>query len=134
MPAEDVQKKLEDILAVFSRSENNELAHINQFRIICMRTEGSKANAYARIWNLPKIWQVALSVGAFYIIEVVSPHYDKLPEEEKTKVLIHELLHIPKNFSGALRPHNGRIKIDRRNVERLYKIYCKQKSKEGEVR
>ncbi|MEM4554310.1 MAG: putative metallopeptidase [Candidatus Anstonellaceae archaeon] len=127
--APDVQQKVEKLISVFSSSAfAPEFSHINQFRIICMRSKGAKANAYARIWNLPAIWQKALSIGAFYIIEVISHHYDSLSEEQKEKVLLHELMHIPKTFSGALRPHNGKVKIDSRTVDKLHRIYLKEKA------
>jgi predicted metallopeptidase len=115
--APDVERKVSEIVGVLS------YGHVNEFRIICMRSRNATARAYARIWNLPDIWQKALSVGAFYIIEVLSQHYDKLSEEGKEKVIIHELLHIPKTFSGALRPHGGRVKINSRTVGTLHKIY-----------
>jgi len=119
--APDVDEKVKEIVSVLS------YGHINEFRLICMRSHNTSANAYARIWNLPDIWQKALSVGTFYIIEVVSQHYDKLPQEEKEKVLIHELLHIPKTFSGALRPHEGHVKINHKTVGQLHKIYVERK-------
>ena len=123
--APDVERKVNEIVDVLS------YGHINEFRIICMRSKNATARAYARIWNLPDIWQKALSVGTFYIIEVLSQHYDDLSEEEKEKVIIHELLHVPKTFSGALRPHGGKVKINNRTVGELYKIY-KQRKKELE--
>ena len=120
--APDVQERIEDIV------ETLQLGHINQFRLICMRSHNSKANAYARIWNLPDIWQKALSVSAFYIIEVLSESYDPLPEQEKTKVLIHELMHVPKTFSGALMPHRHvGGNIDKKTVEKIYKKYAEAK-------
>lgn len=119
--APDVEKKVGEIVDALS------YGHVNEFRLICMRSRNTTANAYARIWNLPDIWQKALSVGTFYIIEVVSQHYDKLGEEEKEKVLIHELLHIPKTFSGALRPHGGVVKINARAVGQLHKMYVERK-------
>jgi predicted metallopeptidase len=119
--APDVEKRVSEIVDVLS------YGHINEFRIICMRSHNATAHAYARIWNLPDIWQKALSVGTFYIIEVLSQHFDPLSEEEKEKVLIHELLHIPKTFSGALRPHGGKVKINNRTVGELYKIYKERK-------
>lgn len=99
-----------------------ELPHINADRIFCFKTRGSKSRAYARIWSFPKIFQKALNVEAAYVIEAISERFNKLSTEQKTKVLIHELLHIPKNFSGALLPHKyGRKRIGR-EVERLYKM------------
>lgn len=121
--APDVEGKVKEIVSALS------YGHINEFRLICMRSHNATANAYARIWNLPDIWQKALSVGTFYIIEVVSQHYDGLGEEEKEKVLIHELLHIPKTFSGALRPHGGQVKINARTVGQLYKLYKERKGR-----
>ncbi len=123
--APDVERKVSEIVDVLS------YGHVNEFRIICMRSRNATARAYARIWNLPDIWQKALSVGAFYIIEVLTQHYDSLNEEEKEKVIIHELLHIPKTFSGALRPHRGKVKINSKTVGMLHKIY-KERKKELE--
>lgn len=74
-------------------------------RIYCFRSKNSKARAYARIWGLGRIWQMAMNLKPSYIIEVISEKYDNLGEREKNKVLIHELVHIPKNFSGSLIPH-----------------------------
>jgi len=120
--APDVEAKVKEIVDALS------YGHINEFRIICMRSRNATARAYARIWNLPDIWQKALSVGTFYIIEVLTQHYDKLSEEEKEKVLIHELLHIPKTFSGALRPHHGmHVKINAKTVNELHRIYKERK-------
>ncbi len=116
--APDVQVMLDDILARTS------LRHVISPRIICMRSFGARANAYARIWSLPAIWREALEINPFYVIEVLSENYDPLPEERKKRVLIHELLHIPKRFSGGLVPHThpgGRI--DARSVEKIYKEY-----------
>jgi len=119
--APDVEKMVSDIVDTLS------YGHINEFRIICMRSRNATASAYARIWNLPDIWQKALGVGTFYIIEVLTQHYDPLQQEKKEKVLIHELLHIPKTFSGALRPHGGKVKINEQTVGKLHKLYKERK-------
>ena len=74
-------------------------------RLFFYRSVGSKSRAYARTWGLPKIWQSALKVEPGYIIEVISHYFDKLSAKDQDKVLLHEIGHIPKNFSGALLPH-----------------------------
>lgn len=119
--ASDVKKSIEHILAVI------DLPHIDTKRIYCYRTEGSKSRSYARIWTFPKIFQHALKIEASYVIEVLAKYYDKLDEDEKKKVLIHELLHIPKNFSGALLPHTGRGRHLGSEVNRLFKEYLNNK-------
>lgn len=102
-----------------------EFAHIKTSRIYAYRTQGSKARAYARTWMMPKIFQQALGIGPAYVIEVLSKYYDKLSEDEKSKVLIHELLHIPKNFSGALLSHRGRFRHIGHDANALFKQYKK---------
>ncbi len=84
------------------------LDYISHKRIFCFRSFGSKSNAIARIWALPKIWQKALNVKPGYCIEVISEKFDKMNNQEKEEVLIHELKHIPKNFSGTLLGHKKR--------------------------
>lgn len=83
---------------------------VNLSRIFTFRSKNAKTRAYARIWGLSRIWQKALKVDPAYILEVISEKYDKLSDHEKNKVLLHELAHIPKNFSGALVPHIRRGK------------------------
>lgn len=79
-------------------------------RLFFYRSTGSKARAYARTWGLPALWQHALKVEPGYIIEVISSYFDKLSPRDQDKVILHELTHIPKNFSGALVPHTHRKK------------------------
>jgi predicted metallopeptidase len=117
--ADDVRNDLTDIV------KHIELPHINLKRIYCYRTKGSKTRAYARTWAFPKIFQRALSIEPAYVIEVLSQHYDKLDDDKKKKVLIHELLHIPKNFSGALLPHNTRSRNINSLANQLFKEYKK---------
>lgn len=98
-------------------------SHIDAQRIFVFRSYGSKTRAQARIWSLPKIWQQALKQKPAYCLEVISEKFVKLNHENQQKVLIHELLHIPKNFSGALLAHRrrGRI-INQSLVESFFKI------------
>jgi len=98
-------------------------SHIDPSRIFCFRTVGSKSRSYARIWSMPKIFQRALNIKPAYVIEVLSKYYDKLDQDSKKKVLIHELLHIPRNFSGALLPHRSRHRHLQSEVNKLFKEY-----------
>ena len=100
--------------------------HIVPQFVYCYRSEGSRSKrSIARIYGLGKIWQAALRKPPTYIIEVISEQYDNMSGEEKEKTLIHELLHIPKGFSGGLRPHKGYI--DRNLVEKLHKTLLKNR-------
>ena len=122
----DVQLMLDELL------ERLQMDHVIGPRIICMRSTGAQVNAYARIWSLPEIWRNALEINPFYVIEVVSQHYDKLNEEKKKKILIHELLHIPKKFTGGLVPHKNRgRKIDDKLVEEIYQKYLATQNPPG---
>lgn len=113
--APDIEKVIRRLVADLNFS------HVLARRVVGFRSRGATARAYARIWSFPRIWQLALGLEPHYVIEVLSEHFDQLPEQEKTKVLIHELLHIPKTFSGSLVPHRNRGRsISRRNVEQLY--------------
>ena len=118
--AKEVKADIEEILKIL------DLPHINTSRIYCFRTHGSKSRAYARIWAMPKIFQRALKIRPAYVIEVLSKYYDKLDDDSKKKVLIHELLHIPRNFSGALLPHRTRHRHLQSQVNDLFKEYKKK--------
>ena len=114
-PAPDIHERLRVLV------HRLEMKHIDAERIKGFRSKGSKARAYARIWSLPRVWQKALGVRPHYVIEVLSEHFDKQSNQEQTKTLIHELLHIPKTFSGATKPHACfDERIDKRTVDRYY--------------
>jgi predicted metallopeptidase len=98
--------------------------HIAKTRVYCYRSYGSKAsNTIARVHSLPKIWQQALSEPAYYAVEVLAEQYDDLPNDEKEKTLIHELLHIPRSFGGGFRHHKDWVTT--RRVEELHKTLRK---------
>lgn len=99
-----------------------ELTYIDPAYVYCFRSKGSKSRrVVARIHSLGRLWQLALSAHAQYLIEVISERFDKLAYADKEMVLIHELLHIPKGFSGGFRPHKGYI--NNKKIVRLHKIY-----------
>lgn len=116
VPAEDVREMVTELV------HKLEFEHVRLPNIFCVRSRGSRTRAYARIWGLSRIFQVTAGFAPTYVIEVLSQHFDKLPLAEKQKVIIHELLHIPKTFSGALLSHKGRYHaVDHHTVERLFK-------------
>lgn len=93
-------------------------------RVFTYRSTNAKTRAYARIWGLSRIWQQALKIKPAYILEVISEKYDRLSNLEKSKILLHEVAHIPKNFSGALVPHTKRRKGNFRDkLKLLYEVY-----------
>jgi len=98
--------------------------HVDASRIFCVRGYGSTSEAWARIWGLPSLWQQVLEIGPAYVVEIIEPEFSRLPEDEQDRILIHELLHIPRTFSGAIRPHRTpTFRINRRTVERFYQEY-----------
>ena len=120
--APELQKRVEKL------SHSLGFSHINPKRIIVFRSYGSVSRARARIWSLPRIWQQALHVPPHYCLEVLAEKFDHLSLADQDRILIHELLHIPKTFSGALLPHRGRKRrIDNQAVEKLYQSLKKGK-------
>lgn len=115
--AKEIQQSIKEIISIL------DFLYIDASRIFCFRTQGSKSRSYARIWSMPKIFQKALNIKPAYVIEVLSKYFDKLDDDEKKKVLIHELLHIPKNFSGSLLPHRSRNRHLGTLVNKLFREY-----------
>ena len=119
--APDVKKLVDEI------AEELDFFHVVPQFVYCYRSNGSQSSrVIARIHGLGRIWQEALRKPPIYVVEVLSEHYDKLSQEEKEKTMIHELLHIPKGFSGGFRPHKGYI--DRNMVEELHLLLQKRRS------
>jgi predicted metallopeptidase len=111
--APDIKENLQHII------QSLQFDHIKLDDVHCFRSHNSGSRrTVARCHALSKVWQSALNTRAAYIIEVLAERYDKLSDEEKIKVLIHELLHIPKSFGGGFRHHDF---VCRRNVELLYR-------------
>ena len=99
-----------------------DLKFMKKENIHCIRSLDAKTRAYARIWGMSRLFKEVAGLEPHYIIEVISKKFDKLPEREKIKTLIHELMHIPKTFSGALLSHRGpHHQINDREVEKIMK-------------
>lgn len=93
---------------------------MNPKNIHCIRSFDAKTRAYARIWGMAKLFKEVAGIEPHYIIEVNAKRFDKLNDREQLKTLIHELMHIPKTFSGALLPHRGRYhEINDCEVEKI---------------
>ena len=99
-----------------------QMNYLDLERVKCVRSTGSGAKyTLARCHALPRIMQKALCMDAHYVIEVISEQFDSLSEDEQTKTLIHELMHIPAAFGGGFRHH--RPFVNRRSVDAMYKKY-----------
>lgn len=83
------------------------MPNVEPLRVFCFESVGSSSRAIARIWSLPRIWQQALNTPAGYCLEIISEKFNRMSPSEQEKVLIHELLHIPKSFSGSLVAHRN---------------------------
>ena len=96
--------------------------HIKVDQIHCIRSFDAKTRAYARIWGMSRLFNEVAGLKPNYIIEVINQRFEKLTPREKIKTLIHELMHIPKTFSGALLSHRGpHHEINDREVEIILK-------------
>ena len=116
LPAPEIKQKIELLVQKLN------FQHIKTSQIHCIRSFDAKTRAYARIWGMSRLFTEVAGIPAQYIIEVIAKRFDKLPEREQIKTLIHELMHIPKTFSGALLSHRGRYhRINDREVEKILK-------------
>lgn len=116
--AEDIGFRVKEILRKLK------LTHIDEARLICLRSKGSGSRrVIARCHGLSRIMQLALNEKPHYVIEVLSERFDKLSKEDQTKVLIHEILHIPRSFGGGFRAHKPFV--TRAKVQKLYDKFMK---------
>ena len=116
--APDIEKYAREIVAKL------DMRHIDLDKVGFVRSYGSRSNAIARCHGLSKAFQKAFYMQPLYVIEVISERFDKLSEKEKIKVVIHELLHIPKSFGGGFRHHDY---VNDNLVDKLYRKYIDKK-------
>ncbi|MFA4952849.1 MAG: putative metallopeptidase [Candidatus Pacearchaeota archaeon] len=120
--ASDLQEKADEISKVL-------FPHVNIQRVRCFRSYGtSSRGTIARCHALGKLMQKALGIKAVYVLEFLHERFDKMSEEEKMKVIIHELMHIPFTFGGGFKHHDH---VTDRNVNKMYQTYLNYK-KNGE--
>ncbi|MFN3621739.1 MAG: putative metallopeptidase [Nitrososphaerales archaeon] len=114
--ADDVKKVAESIINVLG------LEYIDISRLGFVRSRGSRSRqVIARIHAIGRAWEVGFNIRPMYLIEVISERFDRLPQQEKERVIIHELLHIPKGLSGGFVPH--RRGVNQRKVEEMHIKY-----------
>jgi predicted metallopeptidase len=98
--------------------------HIDLDRVECLRSFGSSTKrTIARCHTIGKVMQKGMKVGAFYTIEFLEK-FDKLNKDQQDKVIIHELLHIPKTFGGGFRQHDF---VCEENIDKLHRNFQLQK-------
>jgi predicted metallopeptidase len=116
--AGDIDSRVKEILRKLK------MTHIDETRLICLRSKGSASRrVIARCHGLSRIMQLALDTQPHYVIEVLSEKFDQLSKEDQTKVLIHEILHIPHSFGGGFRAHKPFV--TRAKVQRMYQEFMK---------
>jgi len=114
--AKDVKEKVNKLI------KKLEMDYIDEKRIYCIRSFDAKTRAIARIWGMSRLFNEVCGIKPCYIIEVNAKRFDKLSKRDQIKTLIHELLHIPKTFSGALLSHKGRYhRINDKVIENILK-------------
>lgn len=117
--AEDLQQQAEEISKML-------FPHVDLNNMKCYRSYGtSSRGTIARCHALNKIMQKAIGIKAVYVLEFLTERFEKLSEEDKLKVIIHELMHIPKTFGGGFVHHDV---VTERNVNHCYAEYKKIKN------
>jgi predicted metallopeptidase len=117
--ADDIQRLLVDIVRTLN------LGYIDLDKVVCLRSYGSSARrVIARCHGMSKVLQIAMQIKAFYVLEFISERFDKLDDKEQEETIIHELMHIPKNFGGGFRHHDH---VSEENVKLMLERYRKAK-------
>jgi predicted metallopeptidase len=112
--AADLQHRMGEIVRLLA------MEHIDIARVKCFRSKGSSTRrTLARCHTVGKLMQQAAGIKAHYAIEFLEK-FEKLKKEEQDKVIIHELMHIPKTFGGGFRQHDF---VCEQNVEKYYERF-----------
>ncbi len=116
--APDIEKRAREIVARLGWE------WIDLDNVAFIRSYGSASRGtIARCHALGKAMQIGMNRDTgFYLIEVISKRFDKMPYDEQTKVIIHELMHIPKTFGGGFKHHNV---VNERNVKNVFEHYTR---------
>jgi predicted metallopeptidase len=123
--APDLKERMNDVVKTLG------MEHVDLERIECLRSFGSSTRrTLARIHALGKVMQKAMGAKAFYAIEFLE-RFDKLSKPDQDKVIIHELMHVPKTFGGGFRQHDF---VQEDNVAALHEKFMELKGWKNEKR
>lgn len=112
--APDLQMRMETMVRIL------QMDHIDVARVKCFRSRGSSTKrTIARCHTIGKLMQKAANVKAHYAIEFLE-RFERMSRVEQDKVIIHELLHIPKTFGGGFRQHDF---VCEENIEKLHRSF-----------
>jgi predicted metallopeptidase len=118
--APDLKARLVEIVKALN------MDHVDIDRVECLRSKGSSTKyTIARCHTIGKLMQRAMRVRAFYAIEFLE-RFDRMSRDEQDKVIIHELMHIPKTFGGGFRQHDY---VCESNVKLLHEQLCAFRSR-----
>lgn len=116
--APDLQQKMVEIVEILK------MGHIDIMRVKCFRSSGSSTKrTIARCHTVGKLMQKAMDMPAHYAIEFLEK-FEKMSEADQEKVIIHELMHIPKTFGGGFRQHDF---VCDKNVNIMHEHYTNLK-------
>ena len=122
--APDLKERLIDVVHTLK------MDHIDLDRIECLRSFGSSTKrTIARCHALGKVMQKAMKTKAFYTIEFLE-RFNRMSKSEQDKVIIHELMHVPKTFGGGFRQHDF---VCESNIELLYEKFLEAKGLKNET-
>ncbi len=121
--APDLQARMEEIIELLNMN------WIYKDRVRCFRSYGSSTKrTIARCHTIGKLMQKAMNVKAWYAIEFLEK-FGKMSKSEQDKVIIHELMHIPKTFGGGFRQHDF---VCDKNVEIMHEKLVNMKTDKNE--
>ncbi|MDO8634425.1 MAG: putative metallopeptidase [archaeon] len=102
------------------------LSHVDTERVSVIVSQGSKSRrTIARIHTMGKAMQTGMLQKPFYTIELISEKFFRQSQDDQTKTLIHELLHIPASFGGGFRHH--KTHVNHHTVEKEFNKIVSQK-------
>lgn len=125
LEAPDLQARMAEIVNALK------MEHIDLNRVKCFRSLGSSTKrTIARCHTVGKLMQKAMDVKPHYAIEFLEK-FEKMNQKEQDKVIIHELLHIPKSFGGGFRQHDF---VCEENIEVMHEKFMNFKGLSNNIK